>query len=79
MAVEFQSLRKLKKVLIATHAFKKVSNMSCGQMVKITGTICNIPVDNIDVTNLLPTTAESNGLVIVKLKRKLKYQFFLRQ
>ena len=44
------------------------------QMEKITGAICNVPVDNIDFTNLLPKTAGSNGLVIVKLKRKVEYR-----
>ena len=48
--------------------------MPCGQMEKITGTICNVPVDNVDVTNLLPRTAGSNGLVTVKLKRKVEYR-----
>ena len=48
--------------------------MPCGQMEKITGTICNLPLDNIDVTNLLPRTADSNGLGIVKLKRKVEYR-----
>ena len=45
------------------------------QMEKVTGTTCNVPVDNIDVTNLLARTADSNRLmilVIVKLKRKLE-------
>ena len=32
--------------------------MPCWQMEKITGTICNIPEDNIDVTNLLPKNAD---------------------
>ena len=27
-----------------------------------------------DVTNLLPRTADSNGLLIVKLKRKVEYR-----
>ena len=48
--------------------------MPCGETEKITGTVSNIPVSNIDVTNLLPRTANSNGLVKVKLKRKLKYR-----
>ena len=30
------------------------------QMGKSTGTICNVPVDNIDVTNLSARTADSN-------------------
>ena len=46
--------------------------MPCEPMKKMTGIICNILVDNIDVTNLLPRTADRNGLVIVKLKRKLE-------
>ena len=32
-------------------------------MEKITETICNVPVDDIDVSNLLPRTADSTGLV----------------
>ena len=44
------------------------------QMENITGAICNVLVDNIDFTNLLPKTADSNGLVIVKLKRKVEYR-----
>ena len=30
-------------------------------------------VDDIDISNLLSRTADSTGLVIVKLKRKLEY------
>lgn len=52
---------------------KKKAIMQYGQREKITGTICNIPVDNIDVIHLLPRTADSNGLVIVELKHKLEY------
>ena len=74
LPTEFESIRKLEKVLIAKCIlFKKVAIMPCGQMEKITGTICNVTVDNIDVTNLLPRTAASNGLVIIKLKRKVEY------
>ena len=42
-------------------------------MEKITGTICNVPVDDIDISNLLSRTADSTGLVIVKLNQKLEY------
>ena len=41
-------------------------------MEKISGTICNIPIDT-TVTNTLPRPADSNGLVIIKLKCKLEY------
>ena len=43
-----------------------------GKWEKVTGTICNITVDNINVTNLLPRTVGSNRLLIVKLKRKVE-------
>ena len=42
-------------------------------MEKITGTICNVPVDDIDTSNLLNRTADRTGLAIVTLKRKLEY------
>ena len=51
--------------------FKKITVLSCGQTEKIA--ICNVPVDDIDISNLLPTTAYGTGLVIVKLKRKIEY------
>lgn len=71
---DFESIGKLEKVLIEKRIlFKKVVIMPCAQMKKITGTICNIPVAYIDVTNFLLKTVDSNGLVVVKLKRKLEY------
>ena len=39
----------------------KVAIMPRGKMKKIRGTIFNIPVDNTDVTNLLPNIAGSIG------------------
>ena len=73
MPAEFERIRKLEKVLIAKRIlFKEVTIMPCGQMEKITGTICNIPIDNIDVINLFPKTVDSNGLVIVKLKHEVE-------
>ena len=53
--------------------FKKVAIMLSGQMPKIFATICTAPVDTVEVTDLLPCSADSNGLVYVKLKRKLEY------
>ena len=36
--------------------------------------ICNIPISNIDNNcNCLPRPADSNGVIIVKLKRKAAY------
>ena len=74
MPLDFQSVRKLEKILFPKIFFRKVIMLQ-EQMEKVTGTICNAPVDNIDVTNLLARTADSNRLmilVIVKLKRKLE-------
>ena len=74
MPLDFQSIRKLEKILFPKIFFKKVTMLQ-EQMEKVTGTICNVPVDNIDLTNLLARTADSNRLVIlviVKLKRKLE-------
>ena len=41
-------------------------------MLKIFGTTCNVPVDTVDVTDLLPRSADSSGIVYVKLNRKLE-------
>ena len=74
LPTEFQSIRKLERVLIAKRVlFKRITGLSRGQVEKITGTICNIPVDDIDIYNLLPRTADSTGLVIVELKGNLEY------
>ena len=37
------------------------------------GTLCNISIDAVDVCNTLPRAADSNGIIIVKRKRKLQY------
>ena len=38
------------------------------------GAICNVPIDTIDISNALPRQADSNGLLIVKLKCRLEYK-----
>ena len=48
--------------------------MPKGQFPKVKGAICNVPIDNVDVSNVLPRQADSNGLMIIKLKRKLDYK-----
>ena len=46
-----------------------------GKSLEIKGSICNIPVSEVDVNfNMLPRPADSNGLIIVKLKQKLEYK-----
>ena len=45
-----------------------------GQFPKLKGSICNVPIDTADIVNVLPGGPDSNGLVVVKLKRKLCYR-----
>ena len=74
LPVEFHSIQKLEKLVIVKRLlFKKVIIMPSGQMPKIFGTICNVPVDTVEVTDLLPCSADSSALVYVKLKQKLEY------
>ena len=48
--------------------------MPKGQSPKLKGALCNVPIDVADICNTLPRPADSNGIVIVKLKRKLQYR-----
>ena len=41
---------------------------------KIKGSICSIPIEAANICNILPRPAVSNRLIIVKLKRDLKYR-----
>ena len=68
---DFCGIPKLEKVLIAKRLlFKKVTIMPHGQMEKNSGTVCNIPIDTINVTNMLSRPAESNGLVKIIIKNQ---------
>ena len=73
---ELRCLRKLEKVLISKKLlFKKLAIMhGKGEFSKIKGSICNIPVEVANICNILPRPAVSNGLIVVKLKRDLKYR-----
>ena len=48
--------------------------MPKGRFPKLKESIYNIPTDLADLTNFLPHGADNNGLVAVKLKRKLNYR-----
>ena len=48
--------------------------MSKGQSPKLKGVLCNIPIDVAHVCNTLQRPADSNGVAMVKLKRKLQYR-----
>ena len=72
---QLQNLRKLEKVLISKRIlFKKVAIMhGKGEFGKLKRNICNIPVETDTVCNVLPRPVNNNGLVLVKLKRYLRY------
>ena len=73
--VELWRNHRLERVLIARRLqFKKVTIMLKGQSPTFKGTICNVPIDVVSTCNTLPRPANINGLVIVKLKRKLEYR-----
>ena len=74
-----QNLRKLEKVLTAKRIlFKKFAiKHGKGEFAKIKGNVCNIPVQNDTVYNVLTRSANNNGLIIVKLKRHLRYRGYV--
>ena len=65
---------RLERVLISRRIlFKKVIIMPKGKFPKLKGSICNVPIDPADIVNVFLRGADSNGLVVVKLKCKLCY------
>ena len=71
---DLKGIRRLERVLISKRLlFKKVTIMAKGQSPKLKGAICNVPIDSIDTSQILPRQADSNGLIIFKLKRKVQY------
>ena len=45
-----------------------------GEFAKIKGSIRNILIETANICNNLPIPADSNGLIVVKLKGDLKYR-----
>ena len=70
---EFESISRLERVLVSRRIlFKKVAIMPKGKLPKIKSSLCNIPVNKVyDNCKLLPRPADSNGLLIVKLNRRI--------
>ena len=48
-----------------------------GEFAKIKGTICNIPIETANISNVLSRPVDSNRLILVKLKRDLKYSCYV--
>ena len=68
-------LQRLERVLISKRIlFKKVTIMPKGNFPKLKGSICNVPIDTVDISDVLPRRADSNGLVVIKLKCELTYR-----
>ena len=53
--------------------FQKIVVRPKGQQRKIKGAICNVPVNCEIVCKSLPRPSEQSGVILLKLKRKLKY------
>ena len=73
---ELKDFKKLEKILISKRIiFKKIATMNRKEeFAKIKGIICNIPIETANTCNILPRPADSNGLIVVKLKQDLKVQ-----
>lgn len=70
-----KNLNRLEKILIAKRIlFKKIIIMPKGQQPKIKGAICNIPIQAEAVSNVLSRSCENDGIILVKLKRKLEFK-----
>ena len=72
-------MNRLELVLISRRIlFKKKENvMPKENFPKISGSICNIPVDEFKVAKVLPQGADSNDVIIVKLKRKPNFKGYV--
>ena len=68
-------LNRLEKTLISKRIlFKKITIMPKGQQPKIRGAVCNIPIQADAVSNVLPRSVDNDGVVLVKLKRKIEFK-----
>ena len=76
---ELNDFKKLEKILIFNRITlkKKAIMHGKGEFAKIENSICNIPIKAGNICNILPRPADSNGLIVVKLKRDLKYRGYL--
>ena len=75
LPVQFEDLNKLERALVSKRLlFKKIAIMPKGQYAKVKGAICNVPVDDVNVCSILPRSPDNNGLIFLKLKKKLAYR-----
>ena len=76
---ELKDLNKLEKILISKRIiFLKIAIIhGKREFAKIKGSICNIPIEAANICNILPRPADSNRLIVVTLKRDLKYKVYI--
>ena len=48
-----------------------------GEFAKINRSVCNIPIEVPNICNIFPRTKDSSGLIVVKLRRDLKYRGYV--
>ena len=72
---ELTLLEKLEQILIAQRiVFEKIVVMPKGQQKKVSGAICNVPVNCDQTCKVLPRPPERSGIIMLKLKRKLEFR-----
>ena len=72
---ELALLEKLEQILIAQRiVFEKIVVMPKGQQKKVSGAICNVPVNCDQTCKVLPRPPERSGIIMLKLKRKLEFR-----
>ncbi|CAB3998255.1 Hypothetical predicted protein [Paramuricea clavata] len=73
--VELAFLEKLEQILIAQRiVFEKIIVMPKGQQKKVSGAICNVPVNCDQTCKVSPRPPEMSGIIMLKLKRKLEFR-----
>ena len=67
-------LNRLEKVIIGKRILFAKIVMPKGRFRKIKGAISNVPIESEAICNVLLRGVDSNGLILLKLKRKLFYR-----
>jgi hypothetical protein len=72
---ELALLEKLEQILVAQRiVFEKIIVMPKGQQKKVSGAICNVPVNCDQTCKILPRPPARSGIIMLKLKRKLEFR-----
>ncbi len=72
---ELALLEKLENILVAQRiVFEKIIVMPKEQQKKVSGGICNLPVNCDQICIVLPRPPARSGLIMLKLKRKLEFR-----